>query len=81
VIATRVGGIPDKVVDGITGLLVPPGDVDALARAVGAAVNAPEMLSEWGVEGRRIAEAEFSWTKRAPELIALYESLLEPEHR
>ena len=77
VIATKVGGIPDKVVDGISGLLVPPGDVDALGRAVAAAVSEREMLSEWGVEGRRITEAEFSWANRSAELLALYESLLD----
>jgi glycogen(starch) synthase len=82
VVATRVGGIPDKVVDGVSGLLIAPGDVDALRRAIAAAVSEPEMLSEWGVEGRRIAEAEFSWAKRSAELLALYESLIErPEER
>ena len=77
VIATRVGGIPDKVVDGISGLLVPPGDVEALGRAISAAISEPAMLAEWGVEGRRIAEEAFSWSKRIGEVIALYESLLQ----
>jgi glycogen(starch) synthase len=76
VIATRVGGIPDKVVDGTTGLLVSPGDVDALGRAVAAALSEPEMLQEWGVEGRRVVEAAFSWEKRTPEVLAFYESIL-----
>ena len=76
VIATRVGGIPDKVVDGLSGLLVAPGDVEALGRAIGAAVSEPDILNEWGKEGRRFAEAEFSWAKRSAEVLALYESLL-----
>jgi glycosyltransferase involved in cell wall biosynthesis len=76
VIATRVGGIPDKVVDGVTGLLVNPGDVAALGRAVTAALSEPEMLREWGVEGRRIVEAAFSWEKRTAEILALYEDVL-----
>ena len=77
VIATRVGGIPDKVVDGISGLLVSPGDVDALGRSIAAAVSEPEMLAEWGVEGRRVAEEGFSWAKRSAEVLTLYESLVE----
>lgn len=76
VIATRVGGIPDKVVDGISGLLVTPGDVGALGRSIAAAMTEPEILSEWGVEGRRLAEEGFSWTKRSAEVVAFYESLL-----
>jgi glycosyltransferase involved in cell wall biosynthesis len=76
VIATRVGGIPDKVVDGISGLLVTPGDVEALGRSIAAALSERDMLSEWGVEGRRIAEEAFSWTKRTAEILALYESLV-----
>ena len=76
VIATRVGGIPDKVVDGISGLLVTPGDVEALGRSIAAAVSDRDMLNEWGVEGRRIAEEAFSWTQRTAEILALYESVI-----
>lgn len=76
VVATRVGGIPDKVVDGVTGLLVSPGDVDALGRAITAALSEPEMLSEWGAEGRRIVEAAFSWQSRTAEILELYETIL-----
>jgi len=76
VIATRVGGIPDKVFDGVSGLLVSPGDVNALGRSIAAAVSDIEMLTEWGVEGRRIAEGEFSWSQRGADVIALYESLI-----
>ena len=76
VIATRVGGIPDKVVDGISGLLVAPGDVEALGRSIAAAVSERDMLNAWGVEGRRIVEEAFSWAKRNAEILALYESLV-----
>ena len=76
VIATRVGGIPDKVVDGVSGLLVSPGDVNALGRSIAAAVSDIEMMTEWGMEGRHIAEGEFSWSKRGADVVALYESLI-----
>ena len=75
VIATRVGGIPDKVVDGVSGILVSPNDVNALARTLVAAVTESEMLAEWGHEGRRIAEQEFSWSNRIHELLELYGEL------
>ena len=75
VIATRVGGIPDKVVDGVSGILVSPNDVNALARTLVAAVTESDMLAEWGHEGRRIAEQEFSWSTRVHELLELYGQL------
>ena len=42
VIATRVGGSVDQVVEGVTGLLVPPGDPEALAEAIGKLMQDPE---------------------------------------
>jgi glycosyltransferase involved in cell wall biosynthesis len=59
VIASRAGGLPDKVVDGDTGYLVPPGDVQALAAAlVRATASAGEALGE---AGRRRCEEHFGW--------------------
>jgi glycosyltransferase involved in cell wall biosynthesis len=43
VIATRVGGVPEVVEDGVNGLLVPPGDVDALAGAIRRFAAEPEL--------------------------------------
>jgi glycogen synthase len=73
VVATRVGGIPDKVVPGESGLLVPPFDVEALAAAILEASSAPDRLAAWGAEGRRIVETRFSWSQRIKDLIRLYE--------
>ncbi len=76
VVATRVGGIPDKVVDGGTGILVPPADVEALASAIEVAMTMPEELADWGREGRRLVDKVFSWETRIHELVALYEEVL-----
>ena len=76
VVATRVGGIPDKVVDGATGILVPPADVEALASAIEVAMTMPVELANWGREGRRLAEKLFSWKTRIDDLVALYEEIL-----
>lgn len=76
VVATSVGGIPDKVSPGENGLLVRPGDADALASAVLEALASPKRLREWGRKGREIVESRFSWTSRVKELLRLYETLL-----
>ena len=61
VVATRVSGIPLAVVDGVTGRLVPEGDVEELARAMGELLAAPERAREMGERGRRRVEAELTW--------------------
>lgn len=76
VVATRVGGIPDKILDGENGLLVPPGDVDALARAVVEALSPGDRLRAWGGKSRAIVESRFSWSRRVKELVSLYEGVL-----
>jgi glycosyltransferase involved in cell wall biosynthesis len=74
VVATRVGGIPDKVVEGKSGFLVTPGDAGKLAEALVRALALGPGLPELGTAGRRIVEAEFNWTTRARRLIHLYRS-------
>jgi glycosyltransferase involved in cell wall biosynthesis len=76
IVASRVGGIPDKVTDGENGLLVPPGEVDALREAIAKALGNPERLRAWGAKSRAIVETRFSWSTRVKELLALYESLV-----
>jgi len=57
VVASRVGGIPEYVHEGVTGLLVPPGETPALVQAVLALLRDPERLGEFGRRGReRVAE-------------------------
>lgn len=75
VIATRAGGLPDKVVPGQTGWLVPVEDVDALADALMDALTTSH-LAAFGVAGRQKVEAEFSWPVLADQTLALYERLL-----
>lgn len=70
VIATRSGGLPDKVIDGDTGFLVPPGDVGALADSLVAAAAADgEAL---GDAGRRLCGRRFSWSAIVEAYIDLY---------
>jgi len=88
VVATAVGGIPEVVEDGVTGLLVPyeagpggePVEPAALARDLAARVNElvadPARADAMGVAGRARAVERFGWDVAAAETLRLYERLL-----
>ena len=59
-IATNVGGLPDIVEDGVTGLLIPPGDAAALGEAVTTLLNDPARAEEMGRAARQRWEEQFS---------------------
>jgi glycosyltransferase involved in cell wall biosynthesis len=59
-VATRVGGIPDLVADGVTGLLIPPGDANALASALKTLLDDPARAEAMGRAGRDRWEELFS---------------------
>jgi glycosyltransferase involved in cell wall biosynthesis len=65
VVATAVGGIPEIVVDGETGILVRPGDSDSLADALDAIVSGETLRADLGRAGRRRAVERFSWSRAA----------------
>jgi glycosyltransferase involved in cell wall biosynthesis len=73
VIASSAGGIVDIVADGDTGLLVPPGDADALARAISRAMDEPEALAGIAKRGTDFAERRFGWDAIVHDLKAVYE--------
>ena len=75
VVASRVGGIPEVVSDGETGLLVPPDDPAALAAALNALVSDPGRADAMGAAGRKRAAAEFGWDAIAAQTVALYTEL------
>lgn len=75
-VATRVGGAPDVVGDGATGLLVPYGDDKALASALARLLGDAGMRARMGEAGRERAFAEFSWDRVVDRTLALYEELL-----
>ena len=76
VVATRAGGIPDKVVDGETGRLVAPGDVAALALAVKDILHDPARGQEMGARGRALVAQRFSCAALIGRTIAAYDDLL-----
>lgn len=76
VVATRAGGLPDKVFPGVNGWLVPPGDVDALAAALIETAAAGDRLIDMGAQSRAIVEREFAWTVIVKRQIAVYRALV-----
>lgn len=70
VVGSDVGGIPHVVRDGVDGLLVPPGDVAALARAVTEVLADPDLASRLGQEGRKAAEQTWDWTHQQERTMA-----------
>jgi len=76
VVATRAGGLPDKVVAGETGWLVAPGDARALSDALADALRAgPGERRRRGGAGRALAEREFAWPAVVDGLIDVYAGL------
>ncbi|MEO7192834.1 MAG: glycosyltransferase family 4 protein [Vicinamibacterales bacterium] len=77
VIATRAGGLPDKVRPGVNGWLVEPDSPDLLAAALEEMTAQSARLPQMGAESRRIVEQEFAWPVLVQRQIALYEELIE----
>ncbi len=76
VIATRAGALPEIVQDGSTGVLVPPKDAAALARALIEFFEDRPRFEAMAEKGRELAKSRFSWEKTADRLLALYRAAL-----
>jgi glycogen synthase len=75
VVATRVGGIKEVVVDGETGLLVPPGDPVRLGKAITRIIEDPKLAARMGKAGRKRVLQHFTWDRIAEKTLTLYRSL------
>ena len=76
VIAADVGGLPEVVAHGVTGLVVPPEDSGALAQAVGWVLENAEAADEMGRAARTRASALFSWDRYVNVADALYREIV-----
>jgi glycosyltransferase involved in cell wall biosynthesis len=76
VVATSVGGLPEIVADHESGLLVPPGDPAAIASAVCALLNDPDMCLRFGRRGRAILEERFGLEGMIHATIRVYARVL-----
>lgn len=81
VVSTAVGGVPDVIVEGETGLLVPRRDDAALAAALGALLRDPERRRAMGEAGRARRRTEFDLDTMVRRVEALYEELLAAKRR
>jgi glycosyltransferase involved in cell wall biosynthesis len=75
VVATRVGGIPDMISDGVEGVLVPPGQPEAIATAVAELLRNPDEAAEMGRRGQLRRREEFDLDVTARRIGDLYEEL------
>jgi sugar transferase (PEP-CTERM/EpsH1 system associated) len=75
VVASRVGGIPEVVTDGVEGSLVPPGEVEALAAALAAYVRDPQLRMRHGQAARLRVEQAFSMRAMLEQYGSLYDGL------
>lgn len=76
VVATEVGGIPEVVEHGRTGLLVEPGNSGQLLEAIVTLLDSPETAKKMGLAGRARVEQYFSWDAIARQTMELYEKVL-----
>ena len=72
VVAARVGGLPEVVVDGETGLLIDPEDSAALAQAIAFLLDHPDRATQMGQAARQRAELFFGWTRYLDSVEELY---------
>jgi glycosyltransferase involved in cell wall biosynthesis len=75
IVATRVGGIPEVIEDGVHGVLVPPRDEAALAAAIGGLLRDPDAAREFGARARDRCRSEFSLDRIVERLQELYVAL------
>ncbi|HEY7526701.1 MAG TPA: glycosyltransferase [Candidatus Limnocylindria bacterium] len=76
VVASAVGGIPEVVVDGVSGLLVPPGDPASLAAALARLATSPALRASMGDAGHRIVAERFSMEAHVRRIEAIYDEEL-----
>ena len=81
VVGSTVGGIPEVVRHRETGILVPPGDPQALADALIEILSDRDLRARLGRQGRENIEQNFNWNDTIDRMIATYESVVEePKH-
>jgi glycosyltransferase involved in cell wall biosynthesis len=76
VVATRAGGIPDKVQDGLNGLLVEPHDVGGLTDGIARLACDAALRAEMGARSRARVEERFNWARIALDSVRVYEDVM-----
>ena len=81
VVSTDCGGPSTAVAEGKTGFLTPVGDVEALADAMEKLVIQPELRSQFGIEGRRVAEERFSLAAAGSVFLSAYDKVFDEQNQ
>ena len=81
VVATNVGGIPEIIEGGRTGLLVPHGDVDALCGALGRLIEDASLRRSLAEQGRQVVEERFTPNVLTENVEAVYREVLAGRER
>jgi glycosyltransferase involved in cell wall biosynthesis len=77
-IASRVGGLPEVIIEGKTGYLVPPRNPKILAKRIGEVVSDFERARQMAETGKLLVERMFDVDRTAQEIVAIYEHVLDP---
>jgi glycosyltransferase involved in cell wall biosynthesis len=77
VVATRVGGNPELIIEERTGSMVPPQDPEALAKAMGSYFNDPNKAAAHGQNGRRRIDSSFSMAAMVEGYLRVYDAVLQ----
>ena len=72
VVASRIGGIPEAVQDGITGILVKPGDSDKLADGLLRLIENDKMRFKMGLNGREFVKKNYEWVNNVDQMEKIY---------
>src|SRR5690606_18464760 len=75
VVASSVGGLIDTVVDGVTGLHVPPRDISKLSRSLNWLLGHPTRRLSLGAAGAQRAHARYGWSRVADATLEVYRKL------
>ena len=81
VVATNVGGLPEIIEDGVSGLLVSPRNPEALAQAITRLIETRELRTQLGLAARARVEQKFTWEQVASETTRAYERAIAVWHR
>jgi glycosyltransferase involved in cell wall biosynthesis len=77
IIASRVGALSELIEDGVTGTLVPPGNVPALYRAILEKLEYPEKAQALADAGKESVHQRFSWDQSAQQMTEIYQAVLD----
>lgn len=75
VIGSRIGGIVETIVDGVTGILVPPGDPEPLATAIKALLDDAMLRDRMGQKAQQRARERFAWPQLSAQVMRVYDEL------